>query len=136
MTSEWAGTRSQPTKMIPIETSRIDATHFRATFYLDGLLDEDYYGKGVCHWSLIDVSVGFKATEAKEDVDYVFSLDKGAFREGGQDKQYYWKGSYPRMPDAKPGVPDGVWGVRNPAQLRPGFRDNVFFITAEVKVKS
>ena len=135
VTSEWAGTRSQPTKSMPIEVSRVDATHYRTTFFRDALLDEDYYGKGICHWSLIGVTVGFRATDSAEDTEYAFELSKEAFRDEGKDKQYYWKGRYPRVKRVAPDIPASAGGVRKLEELRPGFRENVFFITAQVKAK-
>lgn len=135
VTSEWAGTRSQPTKMIALAAEQIDATHFRATFYRDGLLDEDYYGKGVCHWDLIGVTVGFMATGAKGETDYAFDLNADAWREGGQDRQYYWRGNYPRKKNSTPDTATGVGGVNKPDDLLPGFRENVFSISATVRAK-
>ncbi|WP_416926658.1 hypothetical protein [Ottowia sp.] len=130
VTSEWAGTRSQPTKMIPVAAEQIDTTHYRATFYLDGLLDEDYYGKGVCHWDLIGVTVGFKATGAKGETDYAFDLDKKAWRDGGQDRRYYWKGDYPSLP-----IGGGNQGRRDPDGFSADFRSNIFSISATVRAK-
>lgn len=130
VTSEWAGTRSQPTKMIPVAAEQIDATHFRATFYRDGLLDEDYYGKGVCHWDLIGVTVGFKATGAEGETSYSFDLDKKAWRDGGQDRRYYWKGDYPSLP-----IGGGNQGRRDPDGFSAAFRSNLFSISATVRAK-
>ena len=39
----------------PFRLSRLSATEYVGTVYADMLLDEDYYGRGVCHLSLIHI---------------------------------------------------------------------------------
>ncbi|BDU23249.1 hypothetical protein [Dyella sp. GSA-30] len=39
----------------PLEFTRINDSEYRATVYLDRLQDEDYYGLGVCRWSMTGV---------------------------------------------------------------------------------
>jgi hypothetical protein len=39
----------------PLEFARVSDTEYRATVYVDLLQDEDYYGLGVCQWSMTGV---------------------------------------------------------------------------------
>lgn len=134
VTSEWAGTRSQPTKTLPLVVSRLDPNRYQVSFYRDGMMDEDYYGKGVCKWTLTGVTLGLKATGSKDETSYAFDLAEDTWRDGGHEKLYYWAGSYPKM-KTQSDVAAGVGGVRSPGDLLPGFGDNVFSITASVKAK-
>lgn len=130
VTSEWAGTRSEPRKMVPLVVSRVDERRYRATFYLDAMNDEDYYGTGVCKWAMTSMALHFSASGAKDDSTYVVSLNKQAWRDGGTATRYYWKGDYPQLP----GVPDtGNTGRDNADDYSPKFRANLFSITARVK---
>ncbi len=36
---------------------------------VDRMLDEDYYGRGVCHWEFTGAGAMLKATGAEEDPD-------------------------------------------------------------------
>lgn len=130
VTSEWAGTRSEPTKMVPLAGTKLNTNRFVVTAHRDGLLDEDYYGTGVCKWSLIGVTVGFRATGAKEDTDYVVDLGSKEFEPGTMFNQYFWKGDYPRLPGAGD---TSNSGRRDPEGFGPTHRGNLFFISAKVK---
>lgn len=57
--------RIPPDKRIPITFKRITDREYRATIYLDRWLDEDYFGLGVCRWSLVSMTTFLKANEAK-----------------------------------------------------------------------
>ncbi|MEB1200348.1 hypothetical protein VDQ11_21995, partial [Xanthomonas campestris pv. campestris] len=37
---------------IPIHFKKINESTYVATIYADGMVDSDYYGKGVCRWEL------------------------------------------------------------------------------------
>ena len=44
---------------VDIEMTRVDENTWRGYFYRDHMLDEDYYGLGVCHWDATSVGSGF-----------------------------------------------------------------------------
>lgn len=44
-----------------IELTRVKDSVYRGTFFLDLLEDEDYYGKGVCHWSFSAAGMTMKS---------------------------------------------------------------------------
>ena len=41
------------------EMTRVDDKTWKGYFYQDFILDEDYYGLGVCHWNVASVSANF-----------------------------------------------------------------------------
>lgn len=59
----WAtGTASRITSQELVELHKVDENEYRGTFYLDRMQDEDYYGRGVCHWTLTGVGAMLRAT--------------------------------------------------------------------------
>ncbi|EWS64521.1 hypothetical protein Y695_02235 [Hydrogenophaga sp. T4] len=56
--NDFAGVRGEPEHTVELPfTERPDGS-FAATVYLDAMLDEDYYGNGVCQWTLAGVGAG------------------------------------------------------------------------------
>lgn len=47
------GVTIAPEKRLPIRFQRVSADVYTGEVLVDALLDEDYYGMGVCHWSLV-----------------------------------------------------------------------------------
>ena len=47
-----SGATIAPDKTIPIHMTKVGENAYRGEIYTDQLVDEDYYGKGVCHWQL------------------------------------------------------------------------------------
>lgn len=134
VTNAWAGTWGTPFKGLSTPITRAGPNRFVMTVTRDGMLDEDYYGKGVCRWEMGDAVAGFAASEAKEDTIYGVELEGKELMDGATFRRYYWNGSYPRMKNES-GVPISAMGVTKPNDLLPGFRDNVFSITATVRAK-
>ena len=136
VTNAWAGTWGTPFKGLSLPVTPVGPNRFVMTVALDGMLDEDYYGKGVCRWKMGGAGAGFAASAAEEDTQYGLSLDAKEFVDGATYRKYYWKGNYPqRKTKNESGIPSSSAGVSKPEDLLPGFRENVFSITAKVRVK-
>ncbi|MEH6422138.1 hypothetical protein [Pseudomonas sp. CGJS7] len=58
------GVRNRPTKDIPLELRKVSDTEYRGVFFTDMILEEDYYGLGVCPWELTAVGVKLFAKPA------------------------------------------------------------------------
>ena len=134
VTSAWAGARAVPSKGLAVPMQRLGPNRFVATVNRDGMLDEDYYGKGVCRWVFMSMAVGFSATGSKDDTDYLVDLDDKEIQDGIFITQYYWKGGYPGGKNAS-GFPLQNGGRRDPDGYSPTFRGNLFSITAKVRAK-
>jgi hypothetical protein len=133
VTSEWAGARAVPQTGLTIPMKRLGPNRFLATLSRDGMVDEDYYGNGVCQWALMSVTTGFSASGAKDETNYVVRLDDKEMKDGTAIRQYYWKGDYPRLP----GTADtSSRGDRNPEGFGPTHRNNLFSIAVKVRAKS
>ncbi|NID13963.1 hypothetical protein [Luteibacter yeojuensis] len=52
------GATVEPERHEPIEFKRVGDNVYKAEVYVDKFLDEDYFGQGVCRWSIVAVSAG------------------------------------------------------------------------------
>ena len=69
-----AGVTSRPQKNLSLDFKRLEGNTYVGTVYLDAMLDEDYFGAGVCHWQLVSMGVGLKATGAHAEARFSASL--------------------------------------------------------------
>ncbi|CAB3628135.1 hypothetical protein [Achromobacter pestifer] len=81
----------------PFRLSRISATEYVGTVYADLLLNEDYYGRGVCHWALTEARVALQARADIADTRFVAGLPAKKAFAGDTQARYFWKGYYPRF---------------------------------------
>ncbi|WP_231755178.1 hypothetical protein [Bordetella sp. N] len=81
----------------PFRLSRISATEYVGTVYADMLIDEDYYGREVCHWTITEARVAVRARTDMADTRFVAGLPAGKVFAAGAAERYFWKGYYPRF---------------------------------------
>ena len=55
-----SGARLSPDKHIPLVFTHVSDNLYKGTLYADLLLDEDYYGRGICHWAIVGATAVFK----------------------------------------------------------------------------
>jgi hypothetical protein len=48
-----SGVKIAPTKRMDLPLTAVGNGEYRTVVFADRLLDEDYFGKGTCHWSLV-----------------------------------------------------------------------------------
>lgn len=53
------GATVEPQKRLPLVFERVSDNTFKSFVYVDQIQDEDYFGLGVCHWSVVGASVDF-----------------------------------------------------------------------------
>ncbi|OZI43962.1 hypothetical protein [Bordetella genomosp. 4] len=85
----------------PFRLSRISATEYVGTIYADMLLDENYYGREVCHWTLTEARVALQARADIADTRFVAGLPTKKVLAGEAQVRYFWKGYYPRFQDGQ-----------------------------------
>lgn len=78
------------------ELTRVSDTEFGGVVYTDRIVDEDYYGRGVCRWQLTEARVALKASGAKEEARFVAGVKGSQLAAGSASARYYWGGYYPR----------------------------------------
>ena len=59
------GTTIFPEKTVEFNVTRVSATVYRGTIFLDSLQDQDYYRLGVCHWNVNTLGIELKANGVK-----------------------------------------------------------------------
>ncbi len=91
-----AGTITRVSASQDVRLTKIAENTYRGTIIPDRLLDDNYYGRAVCHWQFTGFNVGFRANADEVNTSYVMSLSAEDIRAGRSDKHYYWKGYYPR----------------------------------------
>ena len=105
------GVRLPPQHSVPLVFRRIDDTRFAASFQKDALLDEDYFGLGVCEWSLTSVSVHFRSPVTH----FVGGFSGDRLHDGVTVVQHYLVRDF----SEKPASMDQVFGEESADFYRP-----------------
>ncbi|AZR25782.1 hypothetical protein NX80_003960 [Xanthomonas vasicola pv. arecae] len=114
---------------IPIHFERLDASTYVGMIYADGMVDADYYGKGVCAFELNGVGISLKATGKNEETRFQPVLFKKEIYSAAPKITYFWKGRYPK--EDIENFPDG--GRLAVDQFNESARSNIFKVTLIVK---
>ncbi|MBN3858960.1 hypothetical protein GKC56_00075 [Neisseriaceae bacterium PsAf] len=95
-TNRYAGATNSPEKEIEISPHYLSDNSLEGTVYLDAMLDEDYYGQGVCDWQLTSVAAQFRASEDPNDTGFIISGFKNELFPSSSTTLYYLKEDYPK----------------------------------------
>ncbi len=85
-----------PTDDVEIPLQKISETEYVGTVYADQMLDQDYTGRGVCHWKLIQFRVHMKATGADAETLFIPSIQDDKLIPAKTEVVYFNKIVYPR----------------------------------------
>ncbi|MBB3227116.1 hypothetical protein FHW69_001717 [Luteibacter sp. Sphag1AF] len=58
-----AGARVRPEERVPLELTHAGGNVYRGVIYADQFVDEDYFGRGVCHWGIVGAAARLKANQ-------------------------------------------------------------------------
>lgn len=125
-----SGTVSRMTHMPDLHWKPEGATTYIATVYPDLLVDEDYYGNGVCRWKLMGASAFLKATGAQAETRFLPAIDIEDILAEKTVTLYFWgAGRYPRsqMDDF------ADFGRQDITEFKSEIRDQLFTITLTAK---
>ncbi len=123
------GTAGRITSQEDLVLKKVSDTEYRGTVYLDLMQDEDYYGRGVCHWEFSGASVLLKATGAEAETRFLSFIDAKAVTAQQSLTKYYWRKGYPRSESSS--FPDT--GEASPDSFKPELRDELFTLTLASK---
>lgn len=120
-----AGATMNPSYSLPIKYSKVDETTYAATVYADAMLDEDYLGKGMCHWELSTLNAVLKASGANTDTSFVANLQGREVRAQQARTNFYAKYKYPGS------EPSDIseFGKVDRNRFKPELQDQLFTIT-------
>ena len=85
-----SGARITPRKRIPIDLSERKDGVYEGTFSLDAVLDANYHGLGVCHWTLTTVNI----SSEKGGTSFVINLTEEDIQSSRIEKRYFSRDSY------------------------------------------
>lgn len=95
-TDKFAGTTGKPTHTIEMPFQKLNDTTYVGTVYLDGMVDDNYYGDGLCHWQLTEVAVGLKATGADTETGFAPDISPETILAQRDETRFMWREYYPR----------------------------------------
>jgi hypothetical protein len=84
------GATVAPEKRVPTVLTHLSGNMYKGEIYADLFQDEDYYGKGVCHWSVVAASANLYVKQ----VDFNAPLFHDDLLKGKPVTRYYSKRSY------------------------------------------
>jgi hypothetical protein len=84
------GATVAPEKRVPIALTHAGDNIYKGEIFVDLLQDEDYYGKGVCHWSVVAASANLFVKQ----VDFSAPLFRDDLLNGNTVTRYYSNRSY------------------------------------------
>lgn len=121
-----------PTETIPFAWTRISDTEYTGEVFIDGMIDEDYYGRGVCRWELIQARAALKATGAKRETQFVPNIYPENIKAGQFVSTYMLKADYPRHPETESEDPVS-FGLNDRSKMTHLKDDEIFTITLTPK---
>lgn len=88
-----------PTQDVEVPLTQLSENEYEAVIHADHMLDEDYTGRGVCRWALVQFRVHMKATGAEGETLFMPSIPE--LREPKistlqSEVVYFNKQTYPR----------------------------------------
>lgn len=117
-----------PTEDVEIPLRKVSDTEYVGTVHADHLLDEDYNGRGVCRWRLMQFRVHMKATGADGETLFIPSIPNEKLLAAERETVYFNRISYPRFPDDEPSEYESVdTGVADRSRFSPSIRDDDLF---------
>ena len=124
-----SGTRSRIGTNPELHWKLVAANTYIATVHPDLIMDEDYYGNGVCRWQFTEARARLKATGAEEETRFVPGFLAADILAEKTVTLYFWAGGYPRSRSEN--FPD--FGYRHPSEFKSEIRDQLFTITLTAK---
>lgn len=112
------------------QLEKLSDTSYATTVYADKMVDEDYFGRGVCRWKFSYMSAMLRATGDERETRFLPTIDAEEIVAGKTVTLYFWKGGYPmNTPLPSNGKGFGDSGYRSLEKFKPELRDQIFTIT-------
>lgn len=117
-----------PSEDVEIPLQRVSNNTYSGVVYADQMLDEDYNGRGACHWQLMQFRVHMKATGAVGETLFIPSIPDRKLLAGERETVYFNKISYPHFPGDEPSEYESVdTGEADRSRFGPSIQDDDLF---------
>jgi hypothetical protein len=103
---------------------------YETVVHADRLLDEDYYGRGVCHWAMTGAGAILKATGAEGETRFLPNISAADVVSGKAVTLHFVADRYPTV-EAYKDFAD--FGETDLTSFKPEFQDKVFTVTLTPK---
>lgn len=90
-----SGTRSRISTHPELHWKPVATNTCVATVHPDLMVDEDYYGNGVCRWTLTAASALLKASGAEMETRFLPGISAGDILAEKTVTLYFWREGYP-----------------------------------------
>ncbi len=124
-----AGTKASLLEWVPVELSHVSGNIYRGVVYDNLLVDEDYYGLGVCHWSLVTTQFKLQAGAVQGESRFSHHIFHDDLVKAGQQKVYFWKGHYPKESIENMPVPS----EQDIKKFKPEVLDELFALAFNIR---
>ena len=129
-----SGTHSRIGTNPELQWKLVAANTYIATVYPDLMMDEDYYGNGVCRWQFTEARARLKATGAVEETRFVPGFLAADILAAKTVTLYFWGGRYPAdTPPPSDGKGFPYFGDSNLDRVPLEQRNEFFTITLTAK---
>lgn len=120
------GTAERITHQQAIVLQAVGPNQYRGTVYRDLMRDEDYYGRGVCHWQFSGAGALLKASDAAGQTRFTHFISAAQIEQGQTATRHYPAGDYPQVA----GMADyGQAGKTDADSYVAALRDQLFSAT-------
>lgn len=126
------GTVPGVSDVIDFPITKISDTEYEAKFYTDWAVDGDFFGKGVCHWVMSNMTIGFSATGADGETHFVTGFYPEELQANKPQVKFYLKQFYPTYPPL-PNMPDFGIDTEAAKQHPPSNLFSITLTTQELK---
>ncbi len=123
------GVGQRITSSEPVVLKKVSEQEYQGVIHLDLMLDEDYYGRGVCHWKMTGTRVALKASGKKEETAFLPFIETKDVIAGKPVTLYFWKGGYPKE-EIEDYADNGLPSAQD---FKPELRDQLFSLTLVAK---
>lgn len=113
-----------PTETIPFVWTRVSDTEYTGVVFIDGMIDEDYYGRGVCRWKMMQARAALKATGVNGETRFVPNIHPEKLLAQQAETAYLLKQFYPRDADIENYA---EYGQTDRSKMAPTLKDDELF---------
>ncbi|MBT2748315.1 MULTISPECIES: hypothetical protein [unclassified Lysobacter] len=123
----FSGVQTTPTSIfLPIALKKIKSNTYEGRVSMDGVLNDDYFGHGLCRIKATASTIRFQASDAKSDTQFFARMYADDIETNPQKTSYHWRGLYPKQQRVD-GYPDH--GLASPDEFKESLRSDLFSIT-------